>query len=584
MSKGPAGVRPTLTAARQAAAGSARWWRSHRALWPAAAIVVVTVVAYNLTLGSMLDYLRLETPLAYLPLLPLFSLGIGLFTAHRFRSAPPPVRDRQIDLIIGIPLILVALVFITLVPALASTYYWSSRPDVLSLALFVTGLLAVFYGITWVWRLRTSLVFLVLMWPALYLNVMPGVMQSFTDATNSALATVVQHFPLGVTLGASPGILMVHQASGPAITVSVGTACSGADSVLGFLLIGGALLTAVRGGAMRKISWMVVGLALTFVVNVLRLLSILGLASAGHPDLALGGYHAVIGLILFTIVVAVMMRLLPLFGLHPREDVVGTVTGAPAVQTRRLPLSTRRRRLVVSAMAVVAVVVGLTDHGLAPYAAFEDGTGSPSVLPFSSASAPAGYRVDQQADYPWAKQYFGANSSFTRYLVVGAPTTRSGTATELAAGSGTVVYADVVRTDDRGSLDAYNLQNCFLFHNYNISTSQRVDVGNSVTALLLNYRDPATQARWATVSWAWPVNDRGDTYYERIALTSSLFASGADADVSPSGGMQGFLLGVVNAFSGAHSDPKLDSLYKNVDAVLRSEAGALVDFAINHQV
>jgi hypothetical protein len=51
------------------------WGRRHRALWPAAAMVAVTLVAYNLTLGSMFDYLRLETPLAYLPLLPLFSIG-----------------------------------------------------------------------------------------------------------------------------------------------------------------------------------------------------------------------------------------------------------------------------------------------------------------------------------------------------------------------------------------------------------------------------------------------------------------------------------------------------------------------------
>jgi hypothetical protein len=147
-----------------------------------------------------------------------------------------------------------------------------------------------------------------------------------------------------------------------------------------------------------------------------------------------------------------------------------------------------------------------------------------------------------------------------------------------------VVYADVVRTDDKGSLDAYNLQNCFLFHNYNIATSQRVDVGNGVTALLLNYDDPSTKARWATVSWAWPVDNKGGTYYERIALTSSLFTSGGDADVSPSGGLDGFLVGVFNLLNGSHDDPKLASLYKNADAALKSVAASLITFAVNHRV
>ena len=554
------------------------WANAHRALWPAAAILAVTVVAYNLTLGSLFDYLRLETPLAYLPLLPLFAIGIGLFTAYRYRKAPATIRDRQVDLLLGIPMLVMALVMITVVPALASTYYWSNRPDVLSMALFVSGLLTIFYGITWLWRLKSALVFLVLTWPALYLNIMPGVMQSFTDATNGALAKVVQHLPLGVTLTGSPGILLVKQSGGPALTVSVGTACSGADSVLGFLLIGAAILTAVKGSAGRKLLWMAIGLGVTFLVNVLRLTSILALASAGHPTLALGAYHAVIGLILFTIVIALMMRLLSVIGLHPRPDVV-VRPGRAAQPAPRRPMTERRRRVVIGMMSGLAVLVGLLDLGLAPYAAFQDGTGSPAVLPFSTTSAPTGFRVSYQADYPWATEYFGANASFTRYLVIGTPTSKNGAITAAAYGSD-VVYADVVRTDDKGSLDAYNLQNCFLFHNYSITTSKRIDIGSGVTALLLNYTDPGTKARWATVSWAWPVDVKGKTYYERIALTSSLFNTGGDADISPSGGLQSILVGFLNMLNGSHDDPKTDALYQKADNSLTAEAEALVKFAV----
>jgi exosortase/archaeosortase family protein len=562
------------------------WARRHRVLWPAAGIVLVTVVAYSLTLGSMFDYLRLETPLAYLPLLPFFSIGIALFTAHRYRNVSAGIRDRQIDFLIGIPMIVFAMLLITIVPALASTYYWSNRPDVLSMALFVGGLITIFYGINWFWRLKGALIFLVLMWPALYLNIMPGVMQSFTDATNGALAKVVHLLPLGVSLTGQPGILLVHQATGGPVTVSVGTACSGADSVLGFLLIGAAILTAVGGGGARKMLWLVVGLALTFAVNVLRLTSILALASAGHPDLALGGYHAVIGLILFTVVIALMMLLLPLFGLRPRPDAVATGRSRQLTPAARRPVTVRRRRIVIGSMTALAVLVGLANQGLAPYAAFQDGTGSPSVVPFSTTSAPAGMQVSYYQDYPWAKQYFGANSTFTRYYVSGAPTAPKSSKTTTAALVQTnLVYADVVRTDDKGSLDAYNLQNCFLFHNYNITTSQRIDVGSGVTALLLNYAAPGTPPqRWATVSWAWPVDYKGQTFFERVTLTSSLTTGGADADVSPSGGFQGLLVSFLNLLNGSHDDPKLDAMYKNADAVLRADAAALVSHAVSHRV
>ncbi|MBJ7595838.1 MAG: exosortase/archaeosortase family protein [Candidatus Dormibacteraeota bacterium] len=564
------------------------WARQHRALWPAAAIVLVTVVGYSLTLGSMFDYLRLETPLAYLPLLPFFALGIALFTAHRYRNVSAGIRDRQIDFLIGIPMIVFALLLITIVPALASTYYWSNRPDVLSMALFAGGLITIFYGINWFWRLKSALVFLVLMWPALYLNIMPGLMQSFTDATNSALGKVVHLLPLGVSLTGSPGILSVHQASGAPLTVSVGTACSGADSVLGFLLIGAAILTAVGGGGIRKFLWMVFGLALTFAVNVFRLTSILALASAGHPDLALGGYHAVIGLILFTLVIAAMMRLLPIFGLHPRPDVVqtGRSRQLTAIAPRRPTL--RRRRATIGIMAALAVLVGLANQGLAPYAAFQDGTGSPSVVPFSIGSAPGGMQVSFYQEYPWAKQYFGANSTFTRYYLSGIPTPpkpATATAKTTSLVQSNLVYADVVRTDDKGSLDAYNLQNCFLFHNYSISTSQRIDIGSGVTALLLNYQAPGNPPqRWASVSWAWPVDYKGQTYYERVTLTSSLTTGGADADVSPSGGFQGMLVSFLNLLNGSHDDPKLDAKYKSADALLRADAAALVSHAVKHRV
>ena len=540
--------------------------RRHRPLWPAALIVLVSVVAYHLTLGSLIDYLRLETPLAYLPLLPIFSLGLALITAQRYRDAKP-MRDRQIDWLIGIPLLLAAFALITVVPALASTYYWTNRPDVLSLAIFVAAMVTLCYGVSWTWRLKAPLLFLVLMWPALYLHFMAGIMQAFTDATNNVLAMFV-HRLLGVTVipvaNDSPQ-LIVHPANMAPVTISVGSACSGADSVLGFLLIGGAILTAMQGGKGRKVLWMAAGLALTFVGNLFRITSIVAIAGWGHPDFALNTYHAFIGLVVFALVMVAMVMLLGRFGLTLKDPVKGK--GSAAQPAPPKPPSRRRRRLIIAGVSLVTIVLALADHSLAPYAAFEDGYGSPTVSPFgTSASAPHGYRVEPDGNYPWARQYFGPNSTYKRYLVI--------------SPKGQIAYADVVLTDDRGSLDAYNLQNCYLFHNYNIVTSEKIDVGNGVTALLLNYADSRAHQRWATVSWAWPVNNNGKPFYERVALTSNLFVGGGDADVQPSGGFHDFLISLLNMMNGGYSDPHADTAYQNADADLRAEAQLLVGKAV----
>jgi exosortase/archaeosortase family protein len=543
--------------------------RAHPALARAGVLLVAVVIAYHFTLVTLLDYLRLDTPLAYLPLLPGFTLWTIYVRVRKYQKAPPPIQDRQVDFLIGIPLLGVAILLITVVPAIWSTYYWSERPDVLSMGFFVSAGIILFFGFNWFWRLRGPLFFILLMWPALYLHFMAGVMQSFTDATNRALAAVVAHLPLGVKLAGSPGLIEVHQHSGAPLLVSVGTACSGANSVLGFLLIGGAVVLAYSGRRVFKLAWLATGMALTFVLNVGRLASILGIAAAGQPSFALGAYHAVIGLILFSIAVVVMILLLPLFRLRvetPRPTRLPA--GPPAVRSvTPFKLSQVRRGAVALMVAFVAVVAvsASANHDLLAYAAFIDGTGHPTVGQFATSATVKGQRIYPVASYPWAKQYFGANSSFDRYLV------------SSTSGAGGAVWADVVRTDDRGSLDAYNLENCFLFHNYNISTARRVDVGEGVTALLLNYTDSTTHRRWATVSWAWPIRYKNSTYYERVALTSDLNRKDAQApDFRPGDGFRSAVIDLWNGLEGQKTDAKVDHDFASADTYLKELAGKLV--------
>lgn len=561
--------------------------------WVAVAgLSLAALVAYRYTLASLAGDLELDTPLAYLPLLPFFSAFLAIRAVHRHEQAPPPAGDRTIDLIVGIPVLGVALFLVTALPALASTYYWSDRPDVLSLAFFVSGTVIVCFGLGWFWRLRWAMLFLFLMWPGLYLHAMSGLLGGFSTATNAVLAAVVVHVPIGARLSGATGVLLVHQPSGAPLSVSVSTACAGSDSVLGFALVGGALLTTRAGSLRRRLSWLCVGMALDFVLNVARITSILALAAAGHARLALGGYHAVIGLLLFTAVVAAMVALLPRFGLtaqHPpalpsppvlpvgfgrslRRDPPTTPAppGAPRSPAGAPARRSRRRRWLLGTLGVGALTIAtsLADAGLAPYAAFADGTGSPTVAAFSAHLVPSGWQADPIADYPWARQYFGSGASFVRYL--------------LTLPSGSDVYADVVSTHDQATLNAYNIQSCFLFHRYRILTERRVALGHGVTGLILDYTVDGGREHWATVSWAWPVDTPGTTTYERLLLTSAAVPGGDGGVALPaprhSGatGWQKVFLDLINAATGHSADAADLVWFQRTNAGLTATAHDLV--------
>lgn len=536
----------------------------HRAAWPAVGIVIAATAAYWFTLSSLADFLRLDTPLAYLLMLPFFSLLLAMVTVVRYEGRPAP-RILLLDLVIGSALLLVALLAVTLLPAAWSTYYWVERPDVISLVLFVSGALIICYGTTWFWRLRSSIAFLVLMWPALYLHLMAGPMQSLTDATNSAVGAVASRLPLGVVSSAG-NVLTVHTDAGSAISVVLSTACSGANGLLGIALIGSAMALMFDGRRFNKLLWVLTGLLLVFALNIARIVSLLTLARWGHPGFALGGYHAVIGLVLFVLTIGVMRLLAPLFRLRwglsvapaPRRQ-------APAPASA--PVRRAGRVAIVTGLAMTAALALFAEAGMGDYASFVDGTGGPTVAAFSLDNPlPNGWGAGYVATYAWAQQYFGANSQFDRYVLQYGYNRRE------------EAWMDVVRTDDQGSLDAYNLQSCFLFHNYRLGEVRRVDLGGGVTGLLINYADPASSARWASVSWALPILYKGSTAYERITLTSNVGQSGGSVapDPTPTSGVQGMVLSLLNSIGGqAGSDPAYRTSDHSLQAVASSIAGSM---------
>src|ERR1700730_13608209 len=132
-----------------------------------AILLLLVVVAYHYSLLSLAQTLGLETPLAYIGLVPILALGIAYL---RSRTAPAEVAiyDRQVDFSIGVPLMAVALTITLIFPHRLSTMFWVWRIDLFSLPFFTAGATCTLFGIRALWRQRLAIAFLFLAWPAPY--------------------------------------------------------------------------------------------------------------------------------------------------------------------------------------------------------------------------------------------------------------------------------------------------------------------------------------------------------------------------------------------------------------------------------
>ncbi|MGH9072527.1 MAG: archaeosortase/exosortase family protein, partial [Acidimicrobiales bacterium] len=228
-----------------------------------AVVLGAVVAAYHFSLVSLLHSLGLDTPLAYLGLVPVIALLLG---TQRARPAlgDPPIHDRQIDYIIGTPLLLAAVAIVTLLPAQLSTFFWVWRIDLLSLPLFVAGAVSIAFGTRALWRLRFPIAFLLLAWPFPYTALLAGWLDSFTTFTTGALGKVLAVVPVAQPVVGDGSLFQVAHGGG-SFVVSVASACSGANGMVGFLLIGVAFTFLVRGRRVPKAVWLAAGLTLVWV-------------------------------------------------------------------------------------------------------------------------------------------------------------------------------------------------------------------------------------------------------------------------------------------------------------------------------
>lgn len=471
----------------------------------ASATVGLIGLAYHYSLLALGRGLTSQTPLAYLGIVPV----IAVCLAWLLWSAGPalrPIHDRQVDLIVGAALIFVAGALAVLLPATLETRFWLYRVDVVTMPLFVAGIVTLFYGVRRLWQLKIPILFLLLAWPAIYAPVIGDGMRASVEWTIQALIALSGVLPFARPSGeGAEGIFWVNYAPEPFV-LAVASACSGINSVVGFALIGTALTAIVRGSMKRRIGWLAAGLGAIWLLNVTRIQLIFVAGALYGRDAAMDVLHPVAGLIVFNLGVIIMLLLTRPFGL----SFLARQTRSPAPDER-----SRGGRIGVLAVSLgvgAAVFFGAVNAGYARYDMIADGVGQARLSPLPTETSQLdGWDLIPVRSFDHGAPFFGPQSTWERLRYVNrgdAPLQSSET-----------LYMDVITTQDANALISYGLDECYTFHNYTIEGRASAALGHGVSAELLSYVNPRYDNLWTVLKWELPYRaDDGATWFQRVVL------------------------------------------------------------------
>jgi exosortase len=522
------------------------------------AVIGGALLAYSFSLQSLLAGWRYDTPLAHLALVPPLAALLA-FAAPRRYPHVAWLRLGHADIVLAALFLLASFTLLAAGPAIWSTYFWAGRIDLLTFPVFVAGALILLFGSRSLLSFGFPLAFLLLAWPLPYLIVLEQMLDLFTRATASAVGAIV--VPMGIatfdrTVG--DGTFVVHHGGTP-FTVSVASACSGVNALVGFFVVAVFGIYFVRGQLLRRIAWLLTGAVLVWCFNVVRIVAVLGVGGRFGEQAAFQVLHPISGLIALNLAALVLVLLRRRFGLRWRRDPVEV--DSPLAETadpsdRALPSVVVRR---LALLFVAALVFGLANGQLRALARAFSNDGRPAVAPYVTAPvAGPGWSVRRLQQIRFATPYYGRHSLWVRYRLRPMP----GNPRPFT------VWLDAVTSPDLGALNAYTLAHCYAFHGFRVDLARRLDLGDGVVGQAFVYT--TRDVRWHAVSWQWPVLRRdGHVEHERIVLLGSAPIRGVVKTHGRSGGLLSAVLSFLNLRAPNRDDnPTLTESMQNVAAAI----------------
>ena len=528
-------------------------------------LVLASVAAFWFSLQSLSGQWRYETPLADLVLVPALAVVV-LVAASRRHPYVGVLRLGWFDLLAGTALLGLALAIVVAGPVLWSKYFWAMRLDLLALPLFVAAGILLLFGARAIVPFGFPVLSLLLAWPLPYLALLERALGGFTQATVDAVGAVAPRLGVATPAPGGDGAFLLHHGGGT-FSLSVGSACSGVNALVGFFVIGVFALYFVEGRLSRRLAWLALGALLVWVANIVRILMLFAVGSAFGERAAITLLHPVAGLVALNVAVLILLGRMRRFRLFWRElepVEVDSPLATPAPPEKRASATRLAGRIAL--IGAAASVFAIANGQLATAAGGLTNDGVPAIPAFAARPvAAAGWTIRRSETIGWAGPYYGDHSSWVRYVL----------RPQQPGRSAFTVWLDAVRSPNLGALDAYTLAHCYAFHGFTVDAAHRVDLGEGVIGQSFVYT--TSRADWHAVGWQWPVRRNGRVEHERLVLIAASNARPDARRSASSGGASGFVLSLLDLRSPHHdANRQLTRALQTVAAgIVRRRIGAV---------
>ena len=435
-----------------------------------------------------------DTPLAYLVWIP--PIGFAWAVAV-LREHPPYNNDLETNFILGTGLLFIAGLVLAVGPVVWPYSFVGARLGLVLWPLWALGVTWLIFGVTVTPRLAAPLAYLALSWPAPAAWFLAPVQGLLTRITVGAAASATR--PLHWIAPGGHGVFLV-QHLGTAVPVLVNSACSGSDGVLAFTLVLPPLLTRFHGSLRSKAAFVLLGGALAFALNLLRLGLLLLAVHLLGIRWTFDVLHPSLGFVLFALLALILVRLALALQLTP-----GART-EPWANLKAPGIAAAAVALLASA-AVVSSLMPLVYAG--------------DVLPGTAV------RVRSTSLGRIAPQMQG----FRRVLVG-----RFDDTSILGAGSRSIAYAysnplgayvlaQIYETPSLAALESYAYASCLAYHGDTTVATLPFVVSQGRVAEEYGVRLPPTRSGGSAapvvdVEWTLSVRRRGETFFLRVTLSA----------------------------------------------------------------
>jgi exosortase/archaeosortase family protein len=358
------------------------------------------------------------------------------------------------------------------------------------------------------YRCRSAVFLLTAMGPALYRPLVVGLRTAANTLTDRAIGGLAPLLSFVRTASTSQGRLVAIDRPAGGFSVIVTSACAGAGAVLAASVLAATVVLVTSGRGRAKLLWTACTLSLAWVGNLIRLLVLFVVGRVSGVGPMMDTVHPWIGVALLGLSTSVGLALTKVFGLRlqiaPRTELTERTIAPP-------------RLLDAGAVVLAAALIAVPAARASTRYDLMSGMSRRPVADLAQSVGTLSGAIALD-DVPWASQFFGATSRWSRWLRFD-PTD--------AALPARATGIDVTWTRDPVQLDQYGLAACFGFHDYRILDHRVVPLAGGRRGELLVYADPETGERVTVLSFRQAVDDGG---VERVVVQRRSVAPVVDAD------------------------------------------------------